>query len=215
MSDPVGTGSAVPPGHVNRADTVAGDDGVTVSEKQRRLLFTFPILLGLFICALNLVVLIRIWKAVYFSNLGLLSRANLPNTVFFTLLSISFAIGLALIVYAVALRHYEEWYERKAEVPAESPRESTSESPQDSTTYSERRRIPLYLKWILGPLLLAVPAPILTVWAAGTVEPIAPRPCIDMYSQAFAIKKDNPNFKMAWNDRDQLRCSINQVLEEG
>lgn len=174
----------------------------SVNEKQLRLLFTFPILLGLFICALNIVVFIRLWRAVYFSNIGLLSRANLPNTVCLTLLAISFAIGVALVVYAVALRHYEEWYNEQADVPGETGRRRRPD------------RVPSYIKWILGPLLLALPAPVLTVWAAGTVEPVDPKPCIEIYKDALNIKKDHPDFKMIWNDRDQLRCSINQVLGE-
>ena len=171
-------------------------------EKQLRLLFTFPILLGIFICTLNLLVVTRLWRAVYFSNIGLLSRANLPNTVFLTSVTISFAIGLALIVYAIALRHYEEWYDQKAEVQ------------QESRSSYEPSRVHPYIKWLLGPLFLALPAPALTLWAAGTIEPIAPRPCIDVFQEALNIKKDHPNFKMTWNDRDELRCSVNDVLEQ-
>lgn len=195
-------------GHVDDSDagTGAAAEVTSVNEKQLRLLFTFPILLGLFICALNILVFTRLWRAVYFSNTGLLSRANLPNTVCLTLLAISFVIGLALVIYAIALRHYEEWYEQQIDRPEDVPNGTMSNR--------RHRRVPLYLKWILGPFLLALPAPALTVWAAATVEPIAPKPCIEMYQTALEIKKDNPNFQMVWNDRDQLRCSINQVLDQ-
>jgi hypothetical protein len=210
VPDDAGTDHRAGDGHVDAGDSEAGADGpaevTSVNEKQLRLLFTFPILLGLFLCALNILVVTRLWRAVYFSNIGLLSRANLPNTVCFILITISFAIGLALIVYAIALRHYEEWYEQQADAPGEAPQESTSSG--------QPKRVPLYLKWVLGPFLLALPAPALTVWAAATVEPISPKPCIEMYQDALRIKKDNPNFEMVWNDRDQLRCSINQVLEQ-
>ena len=158
-----------------------------------RLLFTFPIVLGLFVCALNLMVVIRLWRAVYFSSIGLLSRSNLPNTVCFTLIAISFAIGLALIVYAIALRHYE--VVRRAD---RKLRRRTPEPPASR----RRERIPSYIKWVLGPFIIALPAPALTVWAAATVEPLSPKPCIELYQYALTIKKDNPNFKMVWNDRD-------------
>jgi hypothetical protein len=202
-----GTDHETPDDRVDDGDTATGFDDVTsVGEKQLRLLFTCPILLGLFITALNLMVVIRLWKAVYFSNLGLLSRANLPNTVFFTLIAVSFALGLALIVYAIALRHYEEWYDQKTAVQQQPSGKSPS-------SY-EPSRVHPYVKWIIGPLLVALPAPALTVWAAGVIEPISPKPCIEIYRDALNIKKDNPNFRMIWNDRDQLRCSINQVLEQ-
>lgn len=210
MPHHAGSDHGDPDGHVNVGDAEArangADDVTSVGEKQLRLLFTCPILLGLFICALNVVVVTRLWRAVYFSNLGLLSRANLPNTVFFALITISFSLGLALIVYAIALRHYEEWYDQKTEGQQESARKSIS-------SY-EPSRVHPYIKWIIGPLLVALPAPALTVWAAGIIEPISPKPCIEIYQDALNIKKDNPNFKMIWNDRDQLRCSINQVLEQ-
>lgn len=210
MPDDAGTDYRAAGGHAGDGGpgtAATGQAEVTsVNEKQLRLLFTIPILLGLFICALNLLVITRLWRAVYFSNIGLLSRANLPNTMCFALITISFAIGLALIVYAIALRHYEEWYEQRADEPGETP--------QEGTPHRLPRRVPLYLKWVLGPFLIALPAPALTVWAASIVEPVAPRPCIDMYAEALKIKKDNPEFKVVWNDRDQLRCSINQVLEQ-
>ncbi len=204
-SDPGASGD-----HFNSDDSAAGASGpeevTSVSEKQRRLLFTVPILLGLFICILDLLVLIRIWRSVYFSNFVYLSRATLPNTFFLALMTISFAIGLALIGYAIALRHYEEWYDEKTEIQQESQRTSVS-------TY-EPSRVHPYLKWLVGPILVAMPAPALAVWAAATIEPISPRPCIDVLQQALNIKRENPNFKLIWNDRDELRCSVNQVLDE-
>ena len=210
MANHEGTDHPAPVGHVDDGDVPAGatepDEGTSVREKQLRLLFTAPILLGLFICALNLLVVTRLWRAVYFSDLGLLSRANLPNTVCFSSITISFAIGLALIVYAIALRHYEEWYDLKTDIGQESVQESRSKSGLG--------RVPSYIKWILGPILVAIPAPAITVWAASTVEPISAKPCIEVYREAAAVKKDNPRFKLAWNDRDQLRCSVNQALED-
>ncbi len=197
-------------GHVDDGDSRAAANGpgdvTSVGDKQRRLLFTCPILLGLFICTLNLLVVTRLWRSVYFSNSALLSRANLPNTVLFALIAISFSVGLALIVYAIALRHYEEWYDQNTDIPPGST--------QKSISGYEPSRVHPYIKWIVGPLLVALPAPALTVGAAAIVEPIAPKPCVEVYEIVLNIKKDYPEFKMAWNDRDQLRCSINQVLEQ-
>jgi hypothetical protein len=199
-----GNDHGVPDAHVNHDDSEAsasGPDAVTsVGEKQLRLLFTFPILLGLFIWALNFLALIRIWRTVYFSNLELLSRANLPNIVCFTLITISLFIGLSLIGYAIALRQFEG-YSQESEVPKEI------------STNQNLRRVS-YVKWMIVPILVSIPAFALTVWAAEIVQPIAPKPCIEIYQEALNIKKDNPTFKMIWNDRDELRCSINKVLEK-
>lgn len=209
MPNHAGLDHGGPDGSVNDASPEAGtenfEDAASAREKRLRLLFTCPILLGLFICALNLLVVTRLWRVVYFSNFELLSRANLPSTVFFAVITVSIALGLALIVYAIALRHYEEWYYQKAD--------SQQEHQQIPTESYEPTRVHPYLKWILGPLLVALPAPALTVWAAAIIQPITPKPCIEIYQEALSIKKDHPDFKMIWNDRDELRCSINQVLD--
>jgi hypothetical protein len=130
----------------------------------------------------------------------MLYRANLPNTVCITSITISLFIGLSLIGYAIALRQFEGYSQE-------------SEIPQGITTNQELRRVS-YVKWMIVPILVAIPALALTVWAAEIVQPIAPKPCIEIYQDALKIKKDNPNFKMIWNDRDELRCSINHVLEQ-
>lgn len=75
MPNDAGTDHRAPDGHDNGADsgasTTGPEDVTSVREKQLRLLFTFPILLGIFICTLNLLVVTRLWRAVYFSNIGL------------------------------------------------------------------------------------------------------------------------------------------------
>lgn len=176
------------------------DDVTSAGEKQLRLVFTFPILLGLFIVGVNLLVMIRLWRTVYFSSFGLLFRANLPNTACITAITISLVTGLALIGYAIALRQLEG-YERESEATAER------------TTNHEPHRAS-YAKWMVVPVLVAIPALGLAVWASVIVQPITAKPCIEIYQEALKIKKDNPDFQMIWNDRDQLRCSINQVLEQ-
>ena len=172
----------------------------SAKEKQLRLVFTFPILLGLFVVGVNLLVIIRLWRTVYFSSFGLLFRANLPNTACITAITISLVTGLALIGYAIALRQLEGYGQE-------------SESAQDISQHQEPRRAS-YAKWMIVPVLVAMPALALAVWAAVIVQPITAKPCIEFYQEALKIKKENPNFQMIWNDRDQLRCSINQVLEQ-
>lgn len=189
------------------ADDGGSEAGANISgkvnvatEKQLRLLFTFPILLGLFVVAVTLLVTIRLWRSVYFSSFGMLYRANLPNTVCITLLTISLFTGLSLIGYAIALRQLGGYSQE-------------SEIPQPTTTDHKLPRAS-YVKWMVVPVCVAVPALALTVWAAEIVQPITAKPCLEFYQDALKIKKDNPNFKMIWNDRDELRCSINQVLQQ-
>ncbi|MBJ7339230.1 hypothetical protein [Mycolicibacterium sp.] len=205
MPHHAGTEQAAPAGNVSDGDPEASangpDSATSVRDKQLRLLFTFPVLLGLFVCSLNFLAAIRLWRSVYFSNPVMSSRANLPNTVCFTLISISFFVGLSLIAYAIALRHFDGYGEER-------------EVAQEGAPDHAAGRVSLHVKWLVVPLLVALPAPALTVWAASTIEPIAPKPCIEVYQEALNIKKDNPNFKMVWNDRDELRCSVNQVLDQ-
>ena len=112
---------------------------------------------------------------------------------FLALLSISFFIGLLLIAYAVILRRLDRHrYEDKTELGA--------------------GKTPAYVKWFIAPLVIALPAPVITVWAAQLIEPIAPKPCIELYQEAQNIRNDNPNFRMIWSDRDQRRCAINQSV---
>lgn len=204
MPNHAGNDHGSPDVQVNDGESEASadisDTVTSVREKQLRLLFTFPILLGLFVVAVNLLVIIRLWRTVYFSSFGMLYRANLPNTVCITLITISLFTGLSLIGYAIALRQLEG-YGRESGIP------------QEETTNLKLRRAS-YAKWIIVPVLVAIPALALTVWAAEIVQPIATKPCIEFYRDALEIKKENPNFKMIWNDRDELRCSINQVLKQ-
>jgi hypothetical protein len=204
VANEAGDDHGVADAHVNDGDAGASadnpDEVTSAREKQLRLLFTFPILLGLFIGALNVLAVIRLWRTVYFSSFGMLYRANLPNTVCITSITISLFIGLSLIGYAIALRQFEGYSQG-------------SESAPEITANQPLRRVS-YVKWMIVPVLVAIPALALTVWAAEIVQPIAPKACIELYQEALNIKKDNPNFKMIWNDRDELRCSINQVLAQ-
>ncbi len=135
----------------------------------------------------------RLWKTAYRSNYGWVNRVNLPTTIFLALISISFFVGLFLIGYAILLRRSEQ-------------------DQHEGKTPDGSRQTLTYIKWIVVPLLVALLAPILTVWGAQMIEPIAPKPCITLYQEAQNIKNDNPDFRMYGYDRDQLRCSINQSV---
>ncbi|MGB0438029.1 MAG: hypothetical protein ACPGXI_06635 [Mycobacterium sp.] len=208
MANHAGTDQGVPDDHVNDGDAKAaaqilddnaasGNASAEVTSARENaplsLLPILPISVGVSICALNILVAFRVWQNTYNSNLTSLNRVNLPTTVFLALLSISFFIGLLLIAYAVILPRLERHrYEDKTEHGA--------------------GQTPAYVKWIIAPLVIALPAPVITVWAAQLIEPIAPKPCIELYQEAQNIKNDNPNFKMVWSDRDQRRCAINQSV---
>ncbi|MCH9735742.1 MAG: hypothetical protein K0U78_14525 [Actinomycetia bacterium] len=208
MANHAGTDQGVPDDHVNDGDAKAaaqilGDsaasgnaaDAATSAGKNAplNLLPIIPIILGVSICALNILVTARLWKTAYRSNYGWVNRVNLPTTIFLALISISFFVGLFLIGYAILLRRSEQ-------------------DQHEGKTPDGSRQTLTYIKWIVVPLLVALLAPILTVWGAQMIEPIAPKPCITLYQEAQNIKNDNPDFRMYGYDRDQLRCSINQSV---
>ncbi|GJF08857.1 hypothetical protein NGTWS0302_29410 [Mycolicibacterium cyprinidarum] len=149
------------------------------------LLPVLPIILGIFVIGLNIFAATWLWQFIYRSNFSIFSGGNFPTTAFVSLISLSIFIGLFLIAYAIVLQRFER---------------------------KESAQVPTYVKWFLVPVLVAMPAPAITVWAAQMVEPIAPKPCIQLYQEAVNISKDAPEFKMVWSDRDQLRCNINAVL---
>ena len=200
MTDTRQNDQQVPDDQATDAETNAAAVAQGTHREQPDLLRILPILLGVFICGLNIFVTVRLWQSVYQSDFARLNRINLPTTVFLSLISISFFIGLFLIVYSIALRRGE----RRAQPTQTQPGSIPGQEPV---------RVQAYVTWILVPALAAVPAAALTVWAAQMIEPIAPTPCVELYEKAMNISKDAPGFRMAWNDRDQTRCSINSVLK--
>ena len=150
--------------------------------EQRQPLAIFPVLLGTFICALNIFVAYRLWKFLINSrNLGIVPL---------TLITISFLIGLLIIVYAIVLRRLEDGVSGQAA---------------------------LFVKWVIAPAIVALLASAVTLWAAGvaqpdTPEPVVSKPCMELYRDALDIRKDNPTFRLPANDPDQRRCKINAVL---
>ena len=187
MTDTHDANHRVPDDHTEDAKT---DLDSAALGAQPHLLPILPILLGVFICGLNVFVGVLLWRSAYASTYSFLQSLSLPTTVSLSVMSISFGVGLFLIAYAIVLRRTER----------------TSGADEGPT------HVPSYVRWIVVPALVALPAPALTVWAAQMIEPIAPTPCIDLYQKAVEISKDAPNFKVIWTDRDQRRCNINSLL---
>jgi hypothetical protein len=106
------------------------------------------------------------------------------------LLLVSVALCLALIVYGFAAGRGEEAGEGRGR----------------------------HLRTIGVPLLLALLAPLFTLWALQVNKTTTERgasstkPCIEVYEKAAAIAKDNPRFRMLDTDRDEVRCKVNAAL---
>ncbi len=106
------------------------------------------------------------------------------------LVLVSVALCLALIVYGLAARRGEE-------------------------AGGGRGR---HLRTVGVPLLLALLAPLFTIWSMQLNKTTAERgasstkPCIEVYEKAAAIAKDNPRFRMLDTDRDEVRCKVNAAL---
>ena len=106
------------------------------------------------------------------------------------LLLVSVGLCLALIVYGLAARRGEEAGEGRGR----------------------------HLRTVGVTLLLAVLAPLFTVWALQLSKTTSERgasatqPCIEIYEKAAAIAKDNPRFRMLDTDRDEVRCKVNAAL---
>jgi hypothetical protein len=115
---------------------------------------------------------------------------NVISTISLLLILVSVIISLALIIFGLAAR--------RADAAGEG-----------------RGR---HLRTIGLPLLLALLAPLFTLWALQVNKTVAERgatstkPCIEVYEQAAAIAKDNPRFRMLDTDRDEVRCRVNAAL---
>jgi hypothetical protein len=115
---------------------------------------------------------------------------NVSGTISLLLILVSVIISLALIIFGFAARHGEEAGEGRGR----------------------------HLRTIGVPLLLALLAPLFTLWALQVNKTTTERgasstkPCIEVYEKAAAIAKDNPRFRMLDTDRDEVRCKVNAVL---
>lgn len=150
-------------------------------------------LLGLFILVLNIWAAARLWKLIPISK----PQSAVP----IVLIATSVFIGVFLIVYTIALRRAGP-YGNDAQV---APRSTTAGQASS------------FARWVIVPLLVALPAVLATLWGAEVAQadsqrPNAQKPCIELYQQAASILRDNPNFRMPPQDRDQKRCDINKTL---
>jgi hypothetical protein len=115
---------------------------------------------------------------------------NVSGTISLLLILVSVIISLALIIFGLAARRGEEAGEGRGR----------------------------HLRTIGVPLLLALLAPLFTLWALQVNKTAAERgasstkPCIEVYEKAAAIAKDNPRFRMLDTDRDEVRCKVNAAL---
>ena len=115
---------------------------------------------------------------------------NVSGTISLLLILVSVIISLALIIFGFAARHGEEAGEGRGR----------------------------HLRTIGVPLLLALLAPLFTLWAlqvnktSGERFTQSNKPCIEVYEKAAALAKDNPRFRMLDTDRDEVRCKVNAVL---
>ncbi len=123
---------------------------------------------------------------------GAFTPKNTVASMAILLVLISVALCLALIVYGLAVRR------------------------GDSEEIGEGRG--RHLRAVGVPLLLALLAPLFTVWAlqlnktTGERGVPSTKPCIEVYEKAAAIAKDNPRFRMLDTDRDEVRCRVNAAL---
>ncbi|WP_141564443.1 hypothetical protein [Mycolicibacterium palauense] len=204
MSDHSYTGNDVPD-DLNAGGNTEGETGApdeAVVEKKRpglHPLALFPLLLGALVCLLNLYLLLRFWRFLW--------SARWDGAVALSLVTMSLLIGIFLILYAFVLPAAE----------VNRAQDASDTATNDTATHGDRGELSRYLKWIVAPLVLALVAPLISVWAIQTVspdtpEPTAPKPCIELYQEALTIREGNPNFRMPNNDPDQRRCRINQSV---
>jgi hypothetical protein len=178
------------------SDSTPSDSSPSERKDSDRLppLWILPVLLGVFILAVNGAVLIQPRLRWMFRPIGYVSAVS------FILAATSTFVGLFLIVYAIVLRRSE-----RSKIP---PGSGISHRPRQDWSY---------VKWVVVPLLLGLLAPLATVWVVeynrgfGPTSPTQ-KPCIDLYQAAFNIYKDNPAFRMPPNDPDEARCGINKAL---
>lgn len=116
---------------------------------------------------------------------------TVPATISLLLMLASLVACLALIVHSLAMRRADRDFSGDAHRGG-------------------------YARSVGVPLLLALLAPLLTVWSLNVSKSVADRavvkPCIEVYQQAAGVAKDNPKFRMPAKDRDEVRCTVNAVL---
>jgi hypothetical protein len=117
---------------------------------------------------------------------------NVNGAISLMLLLVSVALSLAAIVHGLAARR------------------------RDSEEFGEGRG--RHLRTVGVPLLLALLAPLFTLWGLQVNKSVGERnaqsttPCIEVYEKAASIAKDNPRFRMPTTDPYEVRCTVNAVL---
>jgi hypothetical protein len=199
MSGDEETFQQVPGDHVVSGDIeVFGDaphesPAVSGGSERPRPLWIVPTLLGVSVLALNIHILASPIHWIF-------TTAGWGGPIALIALITSVFLGVFLIVYAILLSGFER-----------------SQSPLGLKADVGPRQGSWYLRWVVVPLVLALLAPLVTVWAIDYNRDLsqgsrAPKPCIELYQAAANTYKDNPNFRMPAGDPDQRRCFINQIL---
>jgi NADH:ubiquinone oxidoreductase subunit 5 (subunit L)/multisubunit Na+/H+ antiporter MnhA subunit len=189
------TAQQVPDDPVGPGDTEAIENGpeevalVKEGNARLQLLSILPILLGVFILALNIFEVALIpWPFV---------SKSFNGGVVIALVTISAFIGLFLIVYSMVLLRFER--NRSKESMTDDPRQAS-----------------WYVKWVVVPLVLGLLASVATLKAlernSDAFDPIPHKPCLALYQEAASIRKDNPRFWMPSGDSDEVRCGINKTV---
>jgi hypothetical protein len=166
------------------AGVVVDHDYAQTSVSERipgRLTSLIAIGLGLCVSAVNIALAIRLWKTLFV-------RAS-SGSLIFSLIILSFALGVFLIAYGIILA-----------------RSRTAQSHG------------VWCTSVALALLLGVAALAITVWAATVIDPVKPLPetpkaCIDLYQQALPIHQASPSFRFPATEPDQRRCDINSLLK--
>ena len=178
---------------VSDDDGGGGDTEVVRPEKDTSIkrgaqphhLFIFPLVLGVFICVLNILIAVRFWQSVW------------PNAVAVTLFATSLFIGLFLVAYGVVLWRYA----------GSRPNDETSDTP-----WHVKWAVVLPLLVALPAFAVSVWGAGTARPVAPKPQSVPQPACIELYREALEIKKDNPNFIMPWTNADQVRCGVNNVL---
>lgn len=133
-----------------------------------------------------LLLAVDIWIITRFSTT--IFAKGVPNAIALAFIAASIVICLFLIAYALI-------------VPRAERTDRTSS----------------YVRLVVVPLILALVAIAAMIWAlqgyfSSTQLPPTRKACIELYEQAQNIARDNPKFRMAEKDADEVRCAINKAL---
>ena len=168
--------------HIDESPPPADTDVGVTDTEAPQRFWMIPATLGIFVLFISLLLPFR---ENFRWAFGLKNWVGAMN---FLLTAVAVFIGLFLIVYAVTLRRME--------------------SRRVQTSFAAGMAIPLTL-WLLG---------VAAIWwsfasSLSHYSPIIPaKPCIELYSEALSISKQDPAFRVPAQDPDEGRCRINKAL---